>query len=196
VIGRLARETGAVISTDTMKAAVAERALEAGARIINDVSALTFDPRMADAARAHGAGVILMHMRGSPRSMQDNPQYDNVGAEVRRYLEARLDAAIGKGLEEETLAVDPGIGFGKTVEHNIQLLAELDRLTSLGRPVVVGVSNKSFLGKLTGREVGERQAASLAAVVFSIMRGAGVVRVHDVPASVDAVRVVGALMGR
>jgi len=182
-----------VLSVDTRKAAVAARALEAGASLINDVSALTHDPEMAAVARRYGAGVILMHMRGDPTTMQLDPRYDDVVAEVAAYLAARVEALCAAGLARETLAVDPGIGFGKTVEHNLCLLARLDALKAPGRPVVVGVSRKSFLGKLTGRDVAEREAASLAAMVYAALRGAHVVRVHDVRAARDAAAVVAAL---
>lgn len=190
VIRALAKEVTCPISVDTMKAVVAERALEAGATILNDVSALTADPRMAEVARASRAGVLLMHMRGEPRTMQVDPRYDDVVEEVATYLEARVAACAEGGIEEERLAVDPGIGFGKTLEHNLLLLKGLRRLAKLGRPVVVGVSRKSFLGKITGREVAERLPASLAALSYAIVQGAHVMRVHDVKESCDAARVV------
>lgn len=193
VIHDLAARTRAILSIDTMKAAVARRALEAGARIINDVSALTHDPDMPGVAREHGAGVVLMHMLGSPRTMQNDPRYADVVAEVAGYLRARLDALAAQGLEPDTLAVDPGIGFGKTVEHNLSLLANLAALAAAGRPVVVGLSRKSFLGKLTGSEVGERLAPSLAGLVFCALNGAHVIRVHDVKESRQALTVAMAL---
>lgn len=182
----------ALISIDTRKAAVAEAALAAGASLINDVTALAGDPAMAGLARGYGTGVVLMHMRGDPATMQKDPRYADVAAEVTDYLAARLRALSDAGLDPETLAVDPGIGFGKTAEHNIVLLASLDRLRSCGRPVVVGASRKSFLGKLTGRDVNERLAGSLAALTLAAAAGAHVLRVHDVKESVDAVRVAAA----
>jgi len=193
VIAALARQPGAVVSVDTSKAAVAAAAVAAGAHIINDVTALAGDPDMAAVARESGAGVVLMHMRGSPRTMQADPSYGNVVEEVRAHLEARVADLLARGLERSRLALDPGIGFGKTVEHNLQLLARLDRLVGCGLPVVVGASRKSFLGNLTGRPVEERLAASLAALVFCVLRGAHVVRVHDVKDSADAARVAAAL---
>lgn len=193
VISELAAGTGAVISVDTMKAAVAGRAAEAGAGIINDVSALTHDPDMVRVAGEYGAGVILMHMRGNPRTMQDEPRYEDVVAEVSGYLGARVGDIVAKGLDRTTLAVDPGIGFGKTAEHNVQLLSHLDVLGACGLPVVVGLSRKSFLAVLTGREVGERLAGSLAALTFCVMNGAHVMRVHDAKESRDAARVADAL---
>jgi dihydropteroate synthase len=183
------------VSIDTSKAEVARLAIEAGAVIINDVSALTRDPRMADVARESGAGVILMHMQGSPRVMQDNPRYGDVAAEVSQYLASRIMDLAGRGLDAGRLAVDPGIGFGKTLRHNLDLLRQLDSLrAACGRPVVVGLSRKSFLGKLTGRDVDQRLIPGIAALSFCITRGVDVVRVHDVRDSADAVKVVAALM--
>ena len=195
VVARLARECGAAISVDTRKATVAERALAEGASIVNDVSALTQDPRMPEVAREFGAGVILMHMRGEPRTMQEDPRYGNVIREVSDYLAGRVGELVEKGLRLDTLAIDPGVGFGKTLEHNVQLLAGLDEMCAGEQPVVVGLSRKSFLGKLTGREVDERLAASLAGLAFCVLRGAHVLRVHDVLESWDVGRVLTALTG-
>ncbi|MBU1909107.1 MAG: dihydropteroate synthase [Verrucomicrobia bacterium] len=178
------------LSVDTRKAAVASRALEAGADIINDVSALTADPGMPEVAARYRAGVILMHMQGAPPTMQASPQYEQVVQEVRDYLAARLEALAACGLARESMAVDPGIGFGKTLEHNVQLLARLETLTALGRPLILGVSRKSFLGRITGREVGDRLAGSLAAAAWAIARGAHVIRAHDIKETCDMVRVV------
>lgn len=178
------------ISVDTRKAAVAQAALEAGADLINDISALTADPEMPDVAARYGAGVILMHMRGTPETMQRDPRYESVVGEVRAYLAARVEDLAARGLARETMAVDPGIGFGKTLEHNLRLLARLEDLAALGRPVVVGVSRKSFLGRLTGREPGERLAGSLAAAAWAAARGARVLRAHDVKETCDLARVV------
>jgi dihydropteroate synthase len=182
-----------LIAVDTRKAVVADRALAAGAAIVNDVSALTADDGMADVVRRYQAGVVLMHMRGEPATMQQEPCYEDVVREVAAYLDRRVADLCARGIDRETLALDPGIGFGKTLEHNLQVLARLDAFVRLGRPVVVGLSRKSFLGKLTGRETGERLAGSLAGLVFAVMRGARIVRVHDVRESVDAARVVAAL---
>jgi dihydropteroate synthase len=180
----------AIISIDTTKAGVARAAIEAGAVIINDVSALTIDPEMAAVAKEFGAGIVLMHMRGSPRTMQDDPQYEDVVVEVAEYLEKRANDLVSAGLERDTLAIDPGIGFGKTVEHNVQLLANLSLLRNMGLPVIVGLSRKSFLGKLTGNGVDERLAGSLAGMAYCALNGADVMRVHDVKESVDVARVV------
>ncbi len=184
-----------LIAVDTRKAVVAERALAAGASIVNDVSALTADDGMAAVVRRYQAGVVLMHMSGEPATMQREPQYEDVVREVAAYLDGRVADLCAQGLDRETLALDPGIGFGKTLDHNLQLLARLDVLVRQGRPVVVGVSRKSFLGKLTGRETGERLAGSLTGLVYAAMRGARIVRVHDVRESVDAARVLAALDG-
>lgn len=193
VIEELAGRTDTVISVDTMKGAVAQQAIEAGTRIINDVSALTHDPDMPEIARESGVGVVLMHMLGTPRTMQNDPQYNDVVAEVSNYLKSRVDDLLAKGLDRKTLAVDPGIGFGKTVEHNVRLLANLDAVGACGLPVVVGLSRKSFLGKLTGRNVDERLAGSLAALAFCVLNGAHVMRVHDVKESCDAARIASIL---
>ncbi len=189
--GRCPRDV--VVSIDTMKAAVASRAIAAGAGIINDVSALTHDRRMADVAGETGAGVVLMHMLGNPRVMQKNPRYGNVAMEVARYLGERLKSLIRQGLDYECLAVDPGIGFGKTLRHNLELLSGLYLLREFRRPVVVGVSRKSFLGRITGEPVGRRVAVSVAAASFCALNGAHVIRAHDVRETVSAVRVVTAL---
>jgi len=193
VILALAKAPGALLSIDTMKAAVAERAVEAGAQIVNDVSALTHDPDMSRVASESGAGVILMHMQGTPRTMQKEPHYADVVTDIRDYLKARVDALVAGGMAVETIAVDPGIGFGKTVEHNVSLLANVRTLTALGRPVVVGLSRKSFLGKLTGCEVDDRLASSLAGLVFCILNGTHILRVHDVKESRQALTVATAL---
>lgn len=188
VIEALARDGRYVISVDTRKASVARAALERGAHIVNDISALG-DPEMAAAVREYGAGLILMHMRGEPRTMQDDPRYADVVAEVRAFLAERRRLAEAAGISAESLALDPGFGFGKTLEHNLALLACLSKLAAQDRPVVVGVSRKRMLGALTGRPVEERLAAGLAALTAAVLQGARVVRVHDVKESCDAVRV-------
>ncbi len=187
------RPAAPLISVDTRKAMVAERALEAGARIINDITALAGDPGMPALARRYGAGVVLMHMRGEPATMQQDPRYGDVVGEVVDWLAARMTALANDGLDGETIALDPGIGFGKTMEHNVQLIAGLRALTVAGRPVVAGVSRKSFVGKITGRDGDARMAGSLAAAVWAAACGAHVWRVHDVRESVDAARMVAAL---
>jgi dihydropteroate synthase len=183
----------ALLSIDTMKASVAHAALEAGARIVNDVSALTADRDMPRVVRDTGAGVVLMHMQGSPRTMQTAPHYRDVVDEVASFLEARMQDLQQAGISSEAMAVDPGIGFGKTLEHNLALLAGLRVLARLDRPVVVGCSRKRFLGEVTGRPVGERMAGSLAAAAVAVLLGAHVVRVHDAAESRDAALVAAAV---
>jgi dihydropteroate synthase len=192
VIERLAPAT---ISVDTRKAAVAEAALEAGAAIVNDVSAFRHDPAMAGVVADAGAGCCLMHMLGDdPRTMQDDPVYDDVVSDVKAFLEERLAFAVSEGVAEEGVWLDPGVGFGKTLEHNLELLRRLDEIVAIGRPVVVGTSRKSFLGKLTGREPQERVPGTIATNVIALERGASVFRVHDVAASVDALKVAAATL--
>jgi dihydropteroate synthase len=193
VIQGLVAETDAPISIDTMKADVAAAALAAGATILNDVSALTHDAGMVQTARDGAAGIVLMHMRGRPRTMQDAPEYDDVTAEVCAYLSGRVAALQGAGIAREALCVDPGIGFGKTVAHNLRLLQDLPRLTSLGCPVLVGLSRKRFLGHLTGRAVDDRLVPSVAALLHCARCGVHVMRVHDVRESADALKVISAL---
>lgn len=193
VIRELCSDPKVVVSIDTTKAGVAQKAIDAGARIINDVSALAGDPGMAEVAASTGAGAILMHMQGSPRTMQEAPVYGDVVGEVRDYLVARADDLVLKGVSRECLAVDPGIGFGKTLEHNISLLSGIRTLAAAGFPVAVGLSRKSFIGRLTGREVEDRLAGSLAGLGFCVLNMVHILRVHDVRESVDAVRVACAL---
>ena len=177
------------LSVDTSLAPVAEAALDAGAVMVNDVTAGRGDPDLLPLVAERGAAVCLVHMRGAPRTMQSDPRYDDVVAEVREHLAARLAAALDAGVPEEHVVLDPGLGFGKTLEHNLALLAGLPELASLGRPVLIGVSRKSMFGTLLGREVGERMPASIAAGLAAVARGAAVLRVHDVRETVDAVRV-------
>ncbi len=178
------------IAVDTRKAAVAAQALAAGADIVNDVSALG-DPDMAGVVRGAGAGLVLMHMQGVPGTMQRDPRYADVAAEVAAFLSGRVAAAAAAGIDPGRLVVDPGIGFGKTAGHNLVLLAQLDRLrAAVGRPLLVGVSRKSLLGSLTGRPVGERLAGSLALLACLCRAGVDIARVHDVRESFDVVRVL------
>ena len=192
IIGKLREQTDVLISIDTQKAEVARAAVAAGADIINDVSALA-DPEMAAVAAESGAGLVLMHMQGTPKTMQENPNYADAVSEVRNFLEERALFAMRHGVSARQIAMDPGIGFGKTDEHNIALLCGIPELASAGWPVLIGVSRKSLIGRLLGREVGDRLAGSLAAAIFSVMRGAHILRVHDVKESCDAVRLVDTL---
>lgn len=183
-----------LISVDTSKAGVAAAALDAGAAIVNDVSALRDDLRLPEVVRAAGAGVVLMHMRGTPVDMQQAPRYDDVVGEVAAFLRERVARLSEAGLDPQTMIVDPGIGFGKTLAHNLQLVARIAVLRRVcERPVLIGLSRKMFLGRLTGREVGGRLAASLAGAAYAARRGAAVLRVHDVTETVDVLRVLAAL---
>jgi dihydropteroate synthase len=182
------------ISIDTSKVAVAAAALDAGADYVNDVTAFRSDPGLAGLVAERGVDCCLMHMLGTPRTMQRDPRYGDVVSEVKAFLEARLAYAVGEGVAEERVMLDPGIGFGKTVEHNLELIRRLDEIVAIGRPVVFGVSRKSFLGKLTGREVGERAVATAAANVLALERGASIFRVHDVQETVDALTVAAATL--
>jgi dihydropteroate synthase len=179
------------ISIDTSKAAVAQAALERGAILVNDVTALRGDPELAGVVSDAGAYLCLMHMQGEPRTMQDEPQYDDVAAEVASFLEERLAFAVAQGIPEDRICVDPGIGFGKTVAHNLELVRRLDVLLALGRPVLVGFSRKSSLRRLTGSD--DLLGASVAAAVAAFERGATILRVHDVKPHVDALTVAGAI---
>jgi dihydropteroate synthase len=180
------------ISIDTSKAVVAEAALDAGASLVNDVTAFRGDPAMAALVASRDVDCCLMHMLGSPRTMQDDPRYDDVVDDVARFLSERMAFAVAAGVAEERIMLDPGIGFGKTVEHNLELLRRLDRIVALGRPVVIGTSRKSFLGRLTGRAVDDRLAGTIATNVLAFERGARVFRVHDVGPVVDALTVADA----
>lgn len=194
VVAALVRQAGVPVSVDTSKAAVARACLDAGAQIINDVTALTGDPAMAEVVRSSGAGAILMHMQGTPETMQLAPIYADVVVDIYRFFEERLQSLAGRGLDPARLVVDPGIGFGKTLEHNLTLLARLERFQALGRPVCLGVSRKGFLGKVLGRSVTERLAGALAVACHALARGAvQVLRVHDVAATCDVVRMWQAL---
>jgi dihydropteroate synthase len=188
---------GARLSIDTSKAAVAAAAIDAGATIVNDVTALRGDPRMAALVAERGCDVCLMHMLGQPRTMQRDPRYGDVVGDVRVFLAQRLEHAVANGIAPERVWLDPGIGFGKTIDHNLALLARLDEIVALGRPVVVGTSRKSFLGTITGREPAGRVAGTLATNVLALARGASVFRVHDVAEARDALLVAAAtLRGR
>lgn len=182
-----------VVSVDTTKAEVARRALDAGAHIINDISAGRFDAAMLGTVARAGAGLVLMHMQGTPQTMQFDPRYDDVTTEVANFLHERLGAAGAAGIAAEQIVLDPGIGFGKMVEHNLALLARLDALCALGWPVLVGVSRKSFIAKLLGPDGANPDAlrqGSVAAAVWAVTRGANIVRVHDVAETTRALRVI------
>jgi dihydropteroate synthase len=192
VIAPLALHPGACVSVDTASAWVAERALAAGARVVNDVSGLR-DPAMAGVTARAGAGLVLMHMRGEPRTMQAEPRYDDVEAEVTGFLLDRARAAEAAGVPRAAIALDPGIGFGKTLDHNLALLAGVAALVAHGYPVVIGASRKSFLGRLLDRTVEERREGGLAVAAIAVFEGARIVRTHDVAATLDAVKTAEAL---
>ena len=187
---------GAEISIDTTKLEVARRAIGAGASIVNDVSAFRFEPELAGLVAEAGVECCLMHMLGGPRTMQEDPRYDDVVDDVKAFLTERMEFATGTGVSEERIWLDPGIGFGKTVEHNLELLRRLDEIVALGRPVVVGTSRKSFLGKLTGKAEKERLPGTIATNVMALERGARVFRVHDVAEVAEALAVAAATLGR
>jgi dihydropteroate synthase len=203
IAGLAAAAPGAQISIDTSKAAVAEAALEAGASLVNDVSALRGDPRMVQVLAESGAECCLMHMLGEPRTMQEDPRYGDVVDDVRAFLEERLRFAVGRGVREERIMLDPGIGFGKTEEHNLELLRRLGELAALGRPIVIGTSRKSFLGRIAARAAGgaepvaagARLPGTLASNVLAYERGASVFRVHEVAPLRDALAVAAATLG-
>ncbi len=193
VIEGLAGE--ATVSIDTSKAEVARAALGAGASIVNDVTALGHDPEIAGLCAERGAILILMHMQGDPRTMQENPAYDDVVDDVKAFLAERTEAAVAAGLPEERIWLDPGIGFGKNLDHNLELLRRLGELRELGRPLVVGTSRKSFIGKIDGSPVGERVGGTIASSVLSAAEGAEVLRVHDVAEAAQATTVASAILG-
>ena len=186
---------GAPVSTDTSKAEVARRALELGAELVNDVTALRGDPDLAGVVADSGAYLCLMHMQGEPRTMQAEPRYDDVSSEVAAFLEERLEFAVDAGIPEERICLDPGIGFGKTVDHNIELIARLDVVLALGRPVLIGVSRKRSLGRLLGDPDATTgsTAASVGAAVAAYERGATILRAHDVREHVEALAVAAAI---
>jgi dihydropteroate synthase len=183
------------ISVDTRKPDVAAKALAAGASIVNDVTAATTDRTMFEVASDAGAGIVLMHMLGEPKTMQDDPRYDDVVGEVHEFLRERVEAAVFAGITVDRLAVDPGIGFGKTVEHNLELLRNLDLLRDLDAAVLIGASRKRFIGTLTGvDDAADRVEGSVAAAVWSVAQGVDVLRVHDVWQTVRALRVADAIV--
>jgi len=190
VIEELSQKIKIPISVDTYKSEVAKKALQAGAEIINDISGLRFDPKMIQVAQEFHCPVILMHIQGTPKNMQENPVYQDVVREVKDYFQERIRFAVSSGVDESRLILDPGIGFGKNFEHNLSLLNSLFLFKSLERPVLVGVSRKSFVGKILDLPVTERLEGSLAALAYSVWQGANIVRVHDVKESVRAARVI------
>lgn len=193
IVEALNQELGALVSVDTSTAVVIRDSAAAGAGLINDVRALRRPGALAAAAEST-LPVCLMHMQGEPGNMQDNPQYDDVTAEVITFLQARIDACLAAGIARDSLLVDPGFGFAKSVNHNLQLMKEMSALRGLNLPILIGVSRKSLFGKVLGRDVNERLSGSLAAAVMCVERGAKIVRAHDVQETVDAVRFAHAVL--
>ena len=193
VITEIVRRFGCTVSVDTMKSTVARAALDAGAAILNDVSAMTVDPMMLELPQAYGAGVVLNHMLGNPRTMQRNPNYCDVVGEVRDYLMARVRLLAAMGIQADRIAVDPGIGFGKWPEHNYALIEHLEDLDAIGCPVLLGHSRKSFIGAIPGLENSDRLHPSVAVAVYAALKGASILRVHDVGPVVEALRTIEAV---
>jgi dihydropteroate synthase len=186
---------GTRVSVDTSKAPVAAAALDAGAEIVNDVTALRGDPEMASICAERGCTVVLMHMLGEPRTMQEDPRYEDVVDDVKAFLAERLEAAVAAGIDEERVWLDPGIGFGKTAAHNMELLRRLGELRELGRPLVVGTSRKSFIGRVDGSPASQRLGGTIASSVLAAAEGADVLRVHDVAELRQALAVAAAILG-
>jgi dihydropteroate synthase len=194
VIERVASRIAVPVSVDTRRAEIARRALDAGAVIINDVSGLTFDASMPSVCAQGHAGVVCMHMLGTPETMQQNPHYEDVVAEITAYLALRLDVLEQAGISRDRIVVDPGIGFGKTAAHNLTILQNVERFRSLGRPVLIGHSRKRFLGKLLGRPIDELLAGTIGVAIALALKGVDVLRVHDVQATRDALSAFRALI--
>ena len=194
VIRELAAGLEIPISIDTTKAEVAQAALEAGASMINDISALRFDPGLGRVAAAAGVPVVLMHMQGTPETMQKAPYYENLLQEIKLFLQEAVERSVSAGISEDLLILDPGIGFGKTFEHNLGIINRFNELGGLGKPLLVGPSRKSFVGRILDVEPSGRVIGSIAAAVACILKGARIVRMHDVAATVEAVRVIDAVM--
>jgi dihydropteroate synthase len=194
VIERLHEIPGAFISVDTCKATVAREALKAGAHMVNDISGLTYDEAMAGVIAEYDAHAVIMHIKGTPRNMQENPRYDDVIGEIREFLHERVEYAVRSGIDREKIVVDPGIGFGKRVEDNLRILKMIGAFRELGRPVLIGTSMKSFIGKLTDMPLEERVEGTLASLAVAIMNGADVLRVHDVRRAKKVLKIVKAVM--
>ncbi len=190
VLEILIKKVDVPISIDTYKSQVAEYALSRGASIVNDISALRADNDMAKVVAKYGAGVVLMHIKGAPETMQENPHYEDLIGEIYGYLDSSIHIAVRAGIDEEKIIVDPGIGFGKTFEHNLTILRELSRFKKLGKPILVGTSRKSFLGKLLNKDVKDRLYGTLASSAIAIVNGADIIRVHDVGQMKDVATVV------
>ena len=196
VIEALKNELPIPISIDTCKGDVAVEALKAGAAIINDISALRYDPDMASIAANAGVPVILMHMKGMPESMQVNPCYEDLISEILDFLKDAIERAVKAGVKRELLIVDPGIGFGKTFDHNLKIIRELSRFEELQRPLLLGTSNKAFIGHILDKPANERDTGTMATIAAGVMNGAHIVRVHNVAKAVETVKIIDAIKGR
>ncbi len=193
VIEGLRKELAIPISIDTCKGEVAQEALKVGASMINDISALRFDPDMASIAAEAGVPVILMHMKGMPENMQKNPTYGDLIPEIFDFLEDVIERSVSAGIKRDLIIVDPGIGFGKTFDHNLKIIKELSRFEALERPVLLGTSNKAFIGHILGKEVYERDTGTMATIAYGVINGAHIVRVHNVRKAVETVRMIEAI---
>jgi dihydropteroate synthase len=193
VIEGLRKELAIPISIDTCKGEVAQEALRVGASMINDISALRFDPDMASIAAEAGVPVILMHMKGMPENMQKNPTYGDLIPEIFDFLEDAIERSVSAGIKRDLIIVDPGIGFGKTFDHNLKIIKELSRFEALERPVLLGTSNKAFIGHILGKEVSERDTGTMATIAYGVINGANIVRVHNVRKAVETVRMIEAI---
>ncbi|MDI6809258.1 MAG: dihydropteroate synthase [Candidatus Eisenbacteria bacterium] len=187
-------KSGIPVSVDTYKYSIAEKALDCGAHMVNDITGLRTSPEIARLAKEHSVPLVIMHMKGTPRTMQENPTYGNLIGEVSDFFKERIGIASSFGLGSESIVLDPGIGFGKTVEHNLELIANLRRFKLFGMPLLVGVSRKSFIGKILDLTVDERLEGSIASAAIAVQQGANIVRVHDVKENVRALRIVNAIM--
>jgi dihydropteroate synthase len=193
VIEGISKDVNAPVSIDTCKSTVAKAALDAGACIINDISAMRSDPKIASVASEYSSPLILMHMQGTPKDMQKNPQYDDIMEDIKKFLKARVDFAISKGVPRENIIIDPGIGFGKTLEHNYDIIRRLEELEQLNLPILIGTSRKSFIGNTLGLDVDDRLEGTLATITMSIVNGADIVRVHDVKEAVRTAKMTDAI---
>jgi len=193
VIETLSREIDLPISIDTYKSEVAIRALEAGATMVNDISAMRFDPAIGSVVAEAGVPIILMHMKGTPRDMQTNPTYEDLLGEIMQFLQGATDKAISMGIQRELIIIDPGIGFGKSFDDNLVILRDLGRFSSLGCPILIGTSNKAFIGHVLGSPVESRDAGTMATIAAAVMNGAHIIRAHNVKAAKETVTVIDAI---
>jgi len=193
VIEALSRELNIPICIDTYKSEIAKKAIQAGASMINDISAFRIDPDLIPVVQESGVPVILMHMKGTPDSMQDNPTYDDLMGEILDFLKNAVDRALNGGINEDMIIIDPGIGFGKTFDHNLQIINTLHKFHSLGRPILLGTSRKAFIGHILDKEPQDRDTGTMATIAAGVMNGAHIVRVHDVKKGVETVKVIDAI---